>query len=109
MFDIIAELLELILGGGGISGFDSLEAQRRARIVSAVVALGAILVGYYILGSWIGVVISIGGLIVALWVLAFSLVDLAKERPDVPWASVAAILVAGASVATAVGIAILGR
>ena len=109
MFDLIGELLELVFSAGGLPGFDSLEAQRRARIVAATVAFVAILGGHFILGPGVGTVVFGAGLVVALWVLAFSLVDLTKERPTVSWASVVAIFVASAGLTTAIGLAVLGR
>jgi|SRR5687768_1312901 hypothetical protein len=109
MFDLIGDVVELLLQTGGVPGPQSLEGQRRARIVAAAVALTVILSGHFLFGLTAGLVMLVGGMVVAAWVLAFSLVDVAKELPVVPWPSIAAIFVAGASLMAGLGFTLFGR
>jgi hypothetical protein len=99
--DVVAEIIEFFLAAGGVPGPKSVEAQRRARLVAAIVALVTILAGRLISGTTADVILVTAGSIVGLWILAFSVVDFIKEFPPVPWQSVMAIIVAGAALALA--------
>jgi hypothetical protein len=101
MVDIVAGLIELVLEAGGIPGPQSLDGQRRARVVAGLAAFIAVLVGRLLSGPTAGVVFVVTGSIVGLWVLGFSLVDLLKEWPPVQWQSVMAIVAASAALAAA--------
>jgi len=106
MSDLLGAVIEVLFEGifaGGIPGPVSLEGQRRARVVVGTVALAAILTRHVFLDSVASNVVLVGASLVAAWVLAFSLVDLVKELPVVPWMTVLAILVAVASLTTGVG------
>jgi hypothetical protein len=103
--DLLGELIGVLIEGG-IPGPLSLEGQRRARVVVSTVALVGILTGHLFLASLSGTVVLVVGSVVAAWILAFSLVDLAKELPGVPWVTVVAILVAVAGLITGVGLAL---
>jgi hypothetical protein len=69
---------------------ESVEGQRRARLVTAIVALTAIIAGQLLSGGKGTDAFVAAGSIAAIWILAFSLVDLSKEFPTVQWQSVAA-------------------
>lgn len=100
MLDLIADVIEALLSGGGVPAPVALESQRRARALSAAAAVMAIVAGPFFSGST-SITLVAGGAIVAAWALAFSLVDLVKESPPVQWTSVLAIIVAGMGLATA--------
>jgi hypothetical protein len=92
LLDVVSEVIEPLLSGGGLPAPESIEGQRRARLVAAITALAAILAaGQHLFGGALPIAFVTAGSIAAIWVLAFSMVDLAKECPPVRWQSVAAL------------------
>jgi len=106
MVDVVAELIEFLLTAGGVPGPESLEGQRRARLLATIVALAAVIAGHIIAGTTASVALVAAGSIVGLWSLAFSLVDLMKEFPPVHWQGVTAIVVATTALAVALAYAL---
>jgi hypothetical protein len=106
MVDVVAELIEFLFAAGGVPGPESLEGQRRARLVAAIVALAGVIAGHIFSGTTAGVALVAAGSIVGLWILALSLVDLMKEFPPVQWQSVTAIVVATTALAVALAYAL---
>jgi hypothetical protein len=106
MVDVVAELIEFLLAAGGVPGPESIEGQRRARLLATIVALTAVIGGYIVAGTTAGVALVAAGSIMGLWTLSFSLVDLMKEFPPVQWQSVTAIVVATTALAVALAYAL---
>ena len=102
MVDVLSEFIEL---AGGIPAPQSVEGQRRARLVAAIVALTINLAGRLASGAALRIALVAAGSIAAMWILAFSLVDWSKEFPPVQWLSIAAS--AFASAGLLVGMALM--
>lgn len=103
MLDEIADLLELFFSAG-ISSPETLEKQRRLRLVAGS---GALVVNAAILLMFSRPTEVVGWSVLAIatlaggWVLAFSAVDTARELPSVPWLSVVAFVTALKAIALA--------
>jgi hypothetical protein len=100
MLDLFADLLLDFVGADEPLGPSSLRAQRRVRCAAVSVA-GAMVLGIRIWGGHgtASVTLVVAALLVAVWVLAFSVVDLIKQLPAITQLSLTAALVAGATLA----------
>jgi hypothetical protein len=108
MLDVILDLVLSALADG-VPSPDTLDNQRKARLVVSVIALIVnlaigLLFGESALRGW-PLLVLLGMTFAAGWALIFSVVDLVKELPSVPWWSVAVIAVAASSIAVVLTLA----
>jgi hypothetical protein len=104
MIDMLGELLDLLLDVG-LPSAETLQRQRQARLGAALFAMAFVVAAHFWIHhetAW--ALIVVGCALVAVWVTAFSFVDLVKELPRATWLSVVAtalalltLLMAGAS------------
>jgi hypothetical protein len=93
MDDILIEGLVRLLFGGWLSG--DLDTQHSWRVYTSVTLVVLLLASLWwpaTPSSKFSAPLAVVGAALASWNLAFSLVDMAKELPEVPWRGVVAIM-----------------